>query len=240
MPIKRLYRLQRARVTAMPMALKPQLGFKAKVLRYVLFGGVLLLAAYAGMRYGQYQQEIQLAKNAQLSQSQMQSSQQRLATLEQEKALLAQQLTVTGAERDALKRELSTLQQDAAATRETLSFFESLLQSNDRSRLASFVACELQTLAPDRIGYRLLLVQGTDKTTELSGRLQLNLQFLVGGKKQSIVLGDEVSPVVNVKHYHRAEGEFKLPENAVGPMLMDVRFVEAEGKKILASCQKKI
>jgi hypothetical protein len=102
------------------------------------------------------------------------------------------------------------------------------------------VACELQTLAPDRIGYRLLLVQGTDKTTELSGRLQLNLQFLVGGKKQSIALGDDVSPVVSVKHYHRAEGEFKLPENAVGPMLMDVRFVEAEGKKILASCQKKI
>ncbi|MGL4995419.1 MAG: hypothetical protein ACRC6G_04530, partial [Deefgea sp.] len=169
MPIKRFYRLQRARLTGMPMALKPQLGFKAKLLRYAIFVGVLLAVAYAGMHYGQYQQELILAKNAKVNQSQMQSGQSRLAALEQEKALIAQQLTVIGAERDALKRDLSTLQQDAAVTRETLSFFESLLQSNDRSRLASFVACDLQALAPDRIGYRLLLVQGTDKTTELSG-----------------------------------------------------------------------
>ncbi|MGL4997074.1 MAG: DUF6776 family protein, partial [Deefgea sp.] len=167
-------------------------------------------------------------------------SQSRLAALEQEKALIAQQLTVIGAERDALKRDLSTLQQDAAVTRETLSFFESLLQSNDRSRLARFVACDLQALAPDRIGYRLLLVQGTDKTTELSGRLQLSLQFVVNGKKQTMMVGDDQSPVLAVKHYHRAEGEFKLPDFATGPMLMDVRFVEAESKKILASCQKKI
>lgn len=240
MPIKRLYRLQRARLTATPLALRPQLGFKARLLRYVILLGVLLLVAYFGMRYGQYQQEMLLAKNAQAKQSQIQSSQQRLAALEQEKALLTQQLTVIGAERDALKRDLSTLQQDAAVTRETLSFFESLLQSNDRSRLASFVACDLQTREAGRLGYRLLLVQGTDKTTELSGRLLLSLQFVVDGKKQTMTLGDEQSAVLAVKHYHRAEGEFKLPENAAGPMLMDVRFVEAESKKILASCQKKI
>lgn len=240
MPIKRLYRLQRARLTATPLALRPQLGFKARLLRYVLLLGVLLLAAYSGMRYGQYQQELLLVKNAQAKQSQIQSNQQRLTTLEQEKALLTQQLTVIGAERDALKRDLSALQQDAAVTRETLSFFESLLQSNDRSRLASFVACDVQSLAPERVGYRLLLVQGTDKTTELAGRLQLSLQFVVNGKKQTMTVGDEQSPVLAVKHYHRAEGEFKLPENAVGPMSIDVRFVEADSKKILASCQKKI
>ena len=240
MPIKRLYRLQRARLTATPLALRPQLGFKAKLFRYVVLLGVLLLVAYAGMRYGQYQQELLLAKNAQAKQSQIQSDQQRLIALEQEKALLTQQLTVIGAERDALKRDLSTQQQDAAVTRETLSFFESLLQSNDRSRVASFVACDLQVRAADRIGYRLLLVQGTDKTTELSGRLLLNLQFVVDGKKQSLTFGNDQDPVLAVKHYHRAEGEFKLPENAVGPMLLDVRFVEADSKKVLASCQKKI
>jgi hypothetical protein len=240
MPIKRLYRLQRARLTATPLALRPQLGLKTRVLRYVFFLGVLLLVAYSGMRYGQYQQDLLLAKSAQAKQNQMQTTQQRLVTLEQEKTLLAQQLTVVGAERDALKRDLVTLEQDAAVTREALSFFESLLQSNDRSRMASFVACELQMKDATRAVYRLLLVQGTDKSTELSGRLLLNLQFMVDGKKQTIAVGDSQSPVLAVKHYHRAEGEFKLPENAVGPMLMDVRFVEADGKKVLASCQKKI
>lgn len=240
MPLKRLYRLQRARLTATPLALQPQLGFKGRLLRYALLLGVLLLAAFLGMRHGQYQQELLLAKNTQAKQNQIQSNQQRLATLEQEKALLTQQLTVMGAERDALKRDLLTLQRDTAVSRETLSFFESLLQSNDRSRLASFVACDLQMRAADRLGYRLLLVQGTDKTTELAGRLLLSLQFVVDGKKQSLTLGDEQSPVLALKHYHRAEGEFQLPENAAGPMLMDVRFVEAESKKILASCQKKI
>ncbi len=240
MPIKRLYRLQRARLTATPLALRPQLGLKAKLFRGLLLVGVLLLAAYAGMRYGEYLQGLVLAKNSQQSQSRMQTSQQRIDALQKEKTLLSQQLTVVGAERDALKRDLSTVQQDAAVIRETLSFFESLLQSNDRSRSASFVACDMQTLAPDLIGYRLLLVQGTDKTTELSGRLVVSLQYMLGGKKQSTTQGNEQMPAVAVKHYHRAAGEFKLPENAVGPMLMNVQFIEAESKKILASCQKKI
>ena len=239
MPIKRLYRLQRARLTATPLALRPQLGLKATLFRYVLLVGVLLSVAYAGMRYGQYQQEIVLAQRSQQSQSQMQTSQQQIDALQKEKTLLSQQLTVVGAERDALKHDLTTLQQDTAATRETLSFFESLLQSNDRSRSANFVACDLQSLAPDRVAYRLLLVQGTDKTTELSGRMLLSLQFMVAGKKQSLALGNDAA-AISVKHYHRAAGEFKLPENATGPMWLEARFVEPQGSKVIASCQKKI
>ena len=110
------------------------------------------------------------------------------------------------------------------------------MQSNDRIRSAQFVACELQLEAPDRARYRLLLAQGTDKTTELSGRLLLSLQYKDGGKMQRL----QQDAVHKVKHYQRLEGELALPASATGPMQLDVRFVETDGAKVLASCQKKI
>ena len=239
MPIKRLYRLQRARLTATPLALRPQRGLKTALFRGILFIGVLLGAAYAGMHYGQYQQKIVVAKNAQQNQSQMQTSQQQIDALQKAQMLLSQQLTVMQAERDALQQNLTTLQQEAIAGRETVSFFESLLQSNDRNRLASFAACDVQNISSDRLVYRLLLVQGTDKTTELSGKILLNLQYMQNGKKQNLMVGNDAAPI-SVKHYHRATGELQLPENATGPMLLDVRFVGLQGNEVIASCQKKI
>jgi septal ring factor EnvC (AmiA/AmiB activator) len=240
MPIKRFYRSQRARLTARPLAVRPALGVKAKLVRGILIVGVLLATAYAGMYYGQYLQEQQGQQSNAQQQNQLQGVSQKLAAIEQEKTMLAQQLTITSAERDALKRDLNDLQQESTTTREALSFFESLLQSNDRSRAAQFVACELQADTPERWRYRLLLVQGTDKTTELAGRLMLNLQYSDAGKKQRLAHGSENDAVMKVKHYQRLEGELTLPATASGPMLLDVRFVEAAGGKVLATCQKKI
>ena len=240
MPIKRLYRSQRASLTARPLALRPALGVKGKLVRVALILGVLLATAYAGMYYGQYLKEIQGVQSKAQQQNQLQSVSQKLAGLEQEKTMLAQQLTITSAERDALKRDLIDLQQESTSTREALSFFESLLQSNDRSRAAQFVACDVQADTPERWRYRLLLVQGTDKTTELAGRLMLNLQYTDAGKKQRLVQGSERDPVTKVKHYQRLEGELALPATASGPMLLEVRFVDADSGKVLATCQKKI
>ncbi len=238
MPIKRLYRSQRARITATPLSLRPQLSMKEKFFRIAIFMGVLLAALYAGMQLGEYRKDMRQSNSSLLQQNQLQGLQQQLDALHKEQALLSQQLTVVGAERDALKRELTALQQDFAITRETLSFFESLLQSNDRNRSASFVACELQTSTVDRLRYRLLLVQGTDKTTELAGRLLVSLQYHQGGKKQQLSANTQGASIA-VAHYHRAEGEFELPVGATGPFVMEARLVEPQGSKVLASCQKK-
>ncbi|MBM5573839.1 DUF6776 family protein [Deefgea sp. CFH1-16] len=225
-------------MTATPLSLRPQLSLKAKFFRITVFMGVLLAALYTGMQLGEYRKEKLRSSSSLLQQNQMQGLQQRIDFLQKEQALLSQQLTVVGAERDALKRELTALQQDFAITRETLSFFESLLQSNDRNRSASFVACELQTSTVDRLRYRLLLVQGTDKTTELAGRLFVSVQYQLDGKKQQLTANTQGASIA-VAHYHRAEGEFELPVGATGPFVMEARLVEPQGSKVLASCQKK-
>ena len=226
-------------MTATPLSLRPQLTLKAKFFRIALLMGVLLGALYAGMQLGEYRKEKWESSHFARQKNQVQSLQQQVDAVQKSQALVSQQLTVVGAERDALKRELTALQQDFAITRETLSFFESLLQSNDRNRSASFVACELQTSSVDRLRYRLLLVQGTDKTTELAGRLFVSLQYQLAGKKQQLTANTQGASIA-VAHYHRAEGEFELPVGVTGPLVMEVRFVEPEGSKVLASCQKKI
>ncbi|WP_297573573.1 DUF6776 family protein [uncultured Deefgea sp.] len=226
-------------MTATPLSLRPQLSLKAKFFRIALLMGVLLGALYAGMQLGEYRKEKWESSHFARQKNQVQSLQQQVDAVQKSQALVSQQLTVVGAERDALKRELTALQQDFAITRETLSFFESLLQSNDRNRSASFVACELQTSSVDRLRYRLLLVQGTDKTTELAGRLLVSVQYQLGGKKQQLTAKTQGAPIA-VAHYHRAEGEFELPAGAAGPLVMEARFVEPQGSKVLASCQKKI
>ena len=124
MPIKRFYRAQRARLTATPLALRPALGVKGRALRVLLLLGVLLASAYAGMLYEQYLNDRRVSQVKAQQQNQLQGTQQALTGLQQEKTLLAQQLTISNAERDALKRDLAQLQQETSNIRETLAFFE--------------------------------------------------------------------------------------------------------------------
>jgi regulator of replication initiation timing len=239
MPIKRLYRMQRARLTATPLSLRFQDSWRTKILRWVLLATLLFSMLAAGYWLGQ-QQIIAAQMQAQdQQQSQSQYAQAQIASLSAQAALMSQQVTILRAERDTLVREQNQLQQELAAVRETLSFFESLLQSNDRSRLANFVACDLQAIEPGRYRYRLLLVQGMNRTEELRGRLQVSLQYVDGGKKGRISQGQD--PVIPVKatHYARLEGELSPPASASN-LLMDVQFLDEEGHQVQASCQKKV
>ncbi|WP_410498963.1 DUF6776 family protein [Chitinibacter sp. S2-10] len=239
MPIKRLYRAHRARLTAAPLALRPEDSWRRKLLRWVLLSGLLLVMLLAGYRAGvsqvlQHQTQIQREQQGDVRKAQAQ-----IASLTAGAALLSQQLTILKSERDALVLEQNQSRQDLAAMRETLSFFESLLQSNDRSRIASFVACDLQLIEAGKYRYRLLLVQGTNRTEELQGRLLVNLQYNEGGKKARLSQG--VDPVIPVKlqHYARLQGELFVPD-AVNQLQMEVQFLSEQGNQVLASCQKKI
>lgn len=239
MPIQRLYRAHRARLTATPLALRPQ---DTRARR--LFKGVLLTGLFASMlAAGYWLGHRQLLAQQALEQSQQQNSSQKmqaqLASLTAEAALLSQQVTILKSERDTLVREQQQSQQDVAALRETLTFFESLLQSNDRSRIANFVACDLQAIEPGKYRYRLLLVQGMNRTDELLGRLQVNLQYLENGKKGRISQGLESPIAVKAKHYARLEGELAPPAGATN-LVMDVQFFGEQGNQVQASCQKKI
>lgn len=239
MPIKRLYRAHRARLTAAPLALRPQDTWRRKLLRWVLLAGLLFATLTAGYWQGQRQLMASQALVQSEQHSATQKSNAQIASLSAELALLSQQVTILKSERDTLVRQQNQAQQDVSAMRETVSFFESLLQSNDRSRIANFVACDLQALEPGKYRYRLLLVQGMNRTDELLGRLQVNLQFVDSGKKGRISLGTDPQIPVKAKHYAKLEGELAPPAGA-NNLIMDVQFFGEQGNQVQASCQKKI
>ncbi|QLG86970.1 hypothetical protein HQ393_01215 [Chitinibacter bivalviorum] len=239
MPIKRLYRAHRARLTATPMALRPQDTWRIKILRGVLLCSLLLLTFGGGYWLAQQQLRSEQASANSQQQNVTQKNETQIASLSAEVALLSQKVTIMTAERNTLVQQQTQAQQDVAALRETLSFFESLLQSNDRSRIASFVACDLQTIEPGKYRYRLLLVQGMNRTDELLGRLQVNLQYSEGGKKGRISQGLDPQIPVKAKHYAKLEGELSPPAGASN-LVLDVQFFGEQGNQVQASCQKKI
>jgi hypothetical protein len=234
-PLKRFYRLQRARLTAAPLSLQPVIGWRSRLLRIVFLLGMaaalLGLGAYLG-----YQQAV--SRNAENVAEKMQRLARQTAELGAEQAklqLLEQQIKIGQGERDGLAQALSAAQSELAVKQETLSFFESLLQSNDRSRAVSFSACELQSMGGGRWRYRLLLVQGMDRSTEFAGRLQASVQYQEHGKRQNL----QIEPlVVKFSHYLRQEGELTLPSGAQ-PQLFEARIFTENNKQAVASCQKK-
>jgi hypothetical protein len=234
-PIKRFYRLQRARLTAAPLSLQPVIGWRSRLFRilmlFTLAAGILALGAYLGYQYAFNRQALVAAEKTQRLASQ---SDQLSAALAKQQ-LLEQQIKIGQGERAGLLQALTAAQGELASKQEALAFFESLLQSNDRSRAVSFSACELQALGAGRWHYRLLLVQGTDRSTEFAGRIQASLQYLEQGKRQS----QQIEPIsVKFSHYLRQEGEITLPVTAV-PQLFEARVFADNSKQAISNCQKK-
>ncbi|QBC44185.1 DUF6776 family protein [Iodobacter fluviatilis] len=235
MPIKRFYRLQRARLTAAPLSLQPVIGWRGRLLRIFFLlcisASLLGLGGYLGFQYALNRNALSAAEKVQ----RLASQSEQLGAVQAKQQLLEQQIKVGQGERNGLLQALTAAQGELAGKQETLAFFESLLQSNDRSRAVSFSACELQSVGAGRWRYRLLLVQGMDRSTEFAGRLQASVQFQEHGKRQS----QQIEPLtVKFSHYLRQEGELTLPVGAV-PQVFEARVFTDSNKQAIASCQKK-
>lgn len=235
MPIKRFYRLQRARLMSAPLSLQPVIGWRGRLLRIILLlcmsMALLGLGAYAGYQYAFKRSEAREAEKTQHLASQT----GQLSAAQSRLQLLEQQIKVGQGEREGLLQALTTAQNELSARQETLAFFESLLQSNDRNRAVSFSACELQPVAGGRWRYRLLLVQGMDRSTEFAGRLQASVQYQERNKRQNL----QIAPLpVKFSHYLRQEGEFTLPAG-VAPQFFEAQIFTDASKQAIASCRQK-
>ncbi|WP_035060079.1 DUF6776 family protein [Andreprevotia chitinilytica] len=218
------------------MSLQPMLGWRARTLRWLLV--LLLLAgcgaggAWYGYRYGL------------LTASERMSAETRGFGVMQEKLdraveredLLKQQLKMTEAARDSLASAVAAAEQEAARARQSLSFFDALLTTNDRSRTVSFAGCELQPGdTQNRWRWRLLAVQGVDRASEFSGQLEVTVSYQVSGKRSKV----DVKPqLVRFRHYGRLEGDVDLPANAK-PEGLEARLMIDGQKQVAASCTKK-
>ncbi|HSC80942.1 MAG TPA: DUF6776 family protein, partial [Chitinolyticbacter sp.] len=147
MPLRRLYRLQRARLTAAPLVLRPALGWRGRLWQCLLWFTLLGAVAGASFWWGCREGEARALGRLSSSEADMADAHRRLLASRESEARLRQQLQVAEAARGSLAQALDAAQRDAAQAREALAFFDTLLTSNDRTELVRFVACEFDPTA---------------------------------------------------------------------------------------------
>lgn len=239
MPIKRFYRLQRARLSAAPIMLRPTPSKRVRILRFLLLLLLLSAATALGGWFGWSESERRLKETFMGQFERVVELESALASEVAMRQLIQQQLVIEKTTRSMLERELGLAQAEAASRQESLTFLDSLLTSNDRTRAIRLVACELQGLDARRYRYRALLAQGANRDEEYRGRLIASVDFMQKGRRGRVASGEDKPLVVKVKHYERVEGEVILPADAY-PQALDVRIVSMDGRMLAAQCHKKL
>ncbi|KAF0812741.1 hypothetical protein IGB42_02581 [Andreprevotia sp. IGB-42] len=236
MPLKRLYRIQRARLTSQPLNLRPSLGWRAQMLRWLAGICVLVACTAAGLWFGYGRGVAAAGERLQMETRGLGAMQEKLDHALAQEESLRQQLTVAESARQALASAVATAEGEAAQARQSLSFFDTLLTTNDRNRPVSFAACDLVAAdTPNRWRWRLLAVQGVDRAAEFSGQLALIVSYSDAGKPGRV----EVKPQpVRFRHYGRLEGEVEFPASAK-PVALDARLLMDGQPQPVAECNKK-
>lgn len=220
------------------MELRPQVSVRQKIF-YVVAGvisGASLLAV--GFWLGQRQADALHQANYSGQTGRITSLTQSLASEVVARRLAEQKLIVEQSTREALTRELARSQAESASRQESLALLDSFLTTNDRSRAARLISCDLQVQEGHKYRYRALLAQGINSATEFSGRLLVSVDYLRKGQHGRLVLGEEKPLPVKIKQYERMEGGIELPSEAI-PQLISVQVLSADGHEVITQCQKK-
>ncbi|MEI7431931.1 MAG: DUF6776 family protein [Betaproteobacteria bacterium] len=133
-------------------------------------------------------------------------------------------LQIERATQKQLSRQVKSLELENAALKQDLAFFEGLMPSSDLGEEAG-VKIDRLRIEPDgatgEFRYRMLVVNnGGRQAKEIRGSLQLLVKVQLGGKDVMITVPSEKEPNpqrfrFEIKHFHRLEGVFSVPDGAV-------------------------
>ncbi|AOY00326.1 DUF6776 family protein [Jeongeupia sp. USM3] len=232
MPLKRLYRLQRARLTATPLTLRPALDWRGRLWRALLGLGLLAVAFAAGGWLGERHGRERAQGQAAQERAALEAGLAQRAALAANASGVRQQLDVSEAARKALAAELAGVQQQLAAQQQRLAFFDTLLTRNDRNRPVELVRCDFEPLDAGRWRWRVLATQGAGRDTAFAGRLLPAATLRDAGGRRRVELA--AAPLA-FRHYGSTEGELALP---VGARIerIELRLVTDNDKQPIASC----
>lgn len=115
--------------------------------------------------------------------------------------------------------QVKTLESENTALKEDLAFFESLLPNAIGAQGIAIRRMRFDTIAPNQLRYRLLIMQGGKGEQTFVGNLQLVVTTLQGGKSAMMTFPDASAAEqekfrLSFKHYQRVEGVLTLPEGA--------------------------
>ena len=122
-----------------------------------------------------------------------------------------------------LVRQVKALELENAALKEDLAFFEGLMPASEAGEDAGVKIDNLRITQDGALGeyrYRMLVLNGGRQAKDLKGTLQLLIKMRLGDKDAMITLpsGAESVPQrfrFDIKHFHRLDGVFSIPPEAV-------------------------
>lgn len=148
------------------------------------------------------------------------------------------QLQIEKASQTELARTVVQLQEENAALKEDLGFLRRLMSSGATPEGIAVSDLKVEREAkPNEFRYRMLLVQGGQRKQDFRGRVQI-VARIARGSALSTQTYPEVDPgeagAFEFRFYHRVEGRFAIPEDAV-LRSVDVRILAVPGGQVKLS-----
>lgn len=148
------------------------------------------------------------------------------------------QLQIEKASQTELARTVVQLQEENAALKEDLGFLRRLMSSGATPEGIAISDLKVEREAkPNEFRYRMLLVQGGQRKQDFRGRVQI-VARIARGTALSTQTYPEGEPgeagAFEFRFYHRVEGRFAIPEDAV-LRSVDVRILAVPGGQVKLS-----
>ena len=133
-------------------------------------------------------------------------------------------LQIERATQKQLSRQVKSLELENAALKQDLAFFEELMPTSDSGEETGIKIDRLRVESdgsPGEYRYRMLVVNnGGRQAKEIKGALQLLVKVQLGGKDAMITVPSDKDSNpqrfrFEIKHFHRLEGGFSVPDGAV-------------------------
>jgi hypothetical protein len=127
------------------------------------------------------------------------------------------QLNIERSAQKQLAAQVKVLEVENVRLKEDLAFFESLLPADTGAKGVSIRRLKADSIAPNQLRYRLLVMQGGKGEHDFVGTLQLSLTVLQGGKSAMMIFPEPNSRdtdkfKLGFKHYQRVEGVLTVPD----------------------------
>lgn len=122
-------------------------------------------------------------------------------------------LTAEKAAQERLIAQVRQLQADNQALRDDLGFFEKLIPTSG-SETVAIRGLHAVLITPTQLKWQILVVQAAKNPSEFSGKVELTVSGLLGGKPWSMPMPEGAQPI-QVRQYRRVEGLLTLPPQAV-------------------------
>lgn len=118
-----------------------------------------------------------------------------------------------------LAAQVKALEAENTKLKEDLEFFESLLPAGSNTQGVAIKRLKLESLGPNQVKYRLLLMQGGKSARDFVGSLQFVVSGIRDGKSAMMAFpernnmeGEREKFNLRFKHYQRMEGVIALPD----------------------------